>query len=119
MQTKVRPKDMLLIAEDMVEIKRKMDAYKSELTQARRNLAGLSGFEKQTDQILQCINRIERESQYCVLFRNIIVNVCRIYEENEIYLINYGENVKKMVRQKNFENQNLNGLYEKFNKILL
>lgn len=119
MQIRVRPKDMLLIAEDMVDIKRRMGACESELAQVRKNLAGLSGFEDQIAQIQQCGDGIEREAQYCILFSNILINVCRIYETNEMNLINYGEQVKRMARQESFENQNLDELREKFNRIIL
>lgn len=119
MQTRVRLNNMLQSVEDMMEIKKKLNAYESELAQIRWELTALSGMEQPINQICQCEKKIVTEIQNSILFGSTLTSICRQYEIIENKLVDYSENTRRMAMRESFSKQNLRELYELFNKVLL
>lgn len=120
MQVSVKIIPMKQAAEDMVQIRKKINTCEAELTQIRRKLTELEAEE--LDEVLGEITQYEKKlacfARHCTLFGTAIGQIVNQYERAEVRIVDYHENVERKALRESVARRNLRDLHCLFEKIM-
>lgn len=115
MQVQVKTMPMNMASEDMGQIQKKLHTCMLELTQARRELESLSGFDGPLNELQKCEQRIEGQAGYCGMFASAISQICRQYIHAENRMIEYSEQTRRNARRESAHAASQGGFHERGN----
>lgn len=120
MQVNVKIIPMKQAAEDMVQIRKKINTCEAELAQIRKDLGELelSDFDEVLARMVRCEKKLAYFARFCTLFGMTIGQIASQYERTEVRIVDYHENVKRKALRESVARRNLRDLHRLFEKIM-